>query len=246
MKRIRVYNPSKLTTHCDALNRRSTLSFAKNPIKMKVRFYFLAALLFVQLKCASPTPAPTSLTSYLASFPIRPDWPETLHFFLADSLVGTPLSDTLLKAVLDSAQFESLHFGTGEARFSALGQFPLEEGFSAGVVQTEEFWFGKQSLLVFDIEKQKCLSVVELSHFYGGDGGQTASESWLFRGKSPLRLFVKTAEHGLTPPNDPADDLVEYLRESGQLFLWEAKQFRPVPNPDSLLFLEQFRMHQEW
>ena len=36
-----------------------------------------------------------------------------------------------------------------------------------------EFWFGKQSLLIFDFQQQKCLVVVELSHFYGGDGGQT-------------------------------------------------------------------------
>ena len=30
-----------------------------------------------------------------------------------------------------------------------------------------EFWFGKQSLLIFDLRQQKCLAIVETSHFYG-------------------------------------------------------------------------------
>jgi hypothetical protein len=169
-----------------------------------------------------------------------------LHSYLAESPAGVPISDTLLKTVLDSTQFESLHYGTGEARFWALGQFPFEGGLSAAIVQTEESWFGKQSLLVFDLQQTKCLAVVELSHFYGGDGGQTASESWLFRKKVPLQLFVKTAEHGLSVSPGSADEPQEYLREPGQLFQWVKQEFQPIPNPDSSLFVQQYRMHRTW
>jgi hypothetical protein len=203
-----------------------------------------AALALAGAGCARPAPAPAA--QCLAIFPSHPDWPDTLHCFLADSSAGLPVSDTLLKTVLDSAQFASLHFGTGEARFWALGQFPFADGLSAAMLQTEEFWFGKLSLLVFVPGQQRCLAVVELSHFYGGDGGQTASEAWLFRRTSPPRLFVKNAEHGFVLPDDETDDPREYLREYGRLFQWEINQFRPVDNPDSLLFLQRYPMHRTW
>jgi hypothetical protein len=154
----------------------------------------LTVLSLIHIECNFHTQ--TTFDPCFTRFPARPGWPDTLHFFLTETPAGVPLSDTLLRTILDSAQFESLHYGTGEARFWALGQFPLTAGLSAGIVQTTEFWFGKQSLLVFDPRQPRCLAVVELAHFYGGDGGQTASESWLFRSHTPLQLFIKMLNMG--------------------------------------------------
>jgi hypothetical protein len=208
--------------------------------------FILAALLMVSAMCKRIVPVQSPVNQLLTHFPARPDWPDTLHCFLEEEPTGVTISDTLLKIVLDSAQFERLHFGTGEAQFFAMGQFRFAEGLSAGIVRTEEFWFGKQSLLVMDHRKQKCLAVVELTHFYGGDGGQTASESWLFHNKMPPQLFVRSAEHGFSYSDTTAEEPKEYLHESGELFQWEATQFRSVPNPDSSLFLRQYRMHRTW
>jgi hypothetical protein len=204
----------------------------------------LGACLLFGTGCTSAVSTPS--TSFLTAFPERSDWPDTLHCFLPETPVGNTLSDSLLKTVLDSAQFESLHYGTGDAHFRATDQFAFSDDLRAALVHTEEFWFGKQSLLVFDLRKQKCLEVVELAHFYGGDGGQTASESWLFGNKTAPRLFVKTAEHGLAPSESPTEELREYLQESGQLFQWAGRQFQHLPNPDSLRFLQQYRMHRTW
>jgi hypothetical protein len=204
------------------------------------------ALLLIGTECTRTLPAQTYVRQLLTCFQARADLSDTVHYFLEETPAGTAISDTLLKTVLDSVQFESLHFGTGEARFSALGQFPFADGLTAAVLRTEEFWFGKKSLLVFDLRQQKCLAVVALSHFYGGDGGQIASESWLFLSKTPPQLFVKTAEHGLMLSNTGAEELQAYLRESGQLFQWEAAQFRPMANPDSSLFLRKYQMNRTW
>ena len=213
---------------------------------MRIKITFLlasAAFLLLQATCIRPAQAPSN--PVLSRFPALSALPDTLHGFLSDSTGGIALSDTLLKTVLDSVQFASLHFDTGEAQFRALGQFPFAHGLRAALLRTEEFWFGKLSLLIFDPGQQKCLDVVELSHFYGGDGGQTASESWLFVSPAP-RLFVKTAEHGFSPSEVPDAEPQEYLHESGQLFVWAATGFQPVPNPDSLLFLQKFKMHRAW
>jgi hypothetical protein len=211
-----------------------------------ILFIVFAATFFAGTGCAPVSPRQTPLAQCLTHFPPRPGLPDTLHCFLAESPEGAPLSDTLLKMVLDSAQFENLHFGTGDARFHALGQFPFAPDLQAGLVRTEEHWFGKQSLLIFDLRRQKCLAVVELAHFYGGDGGQTASESWLFRDGIAPRLFVKNAEHWITPPDDPAHEPQEYLREQGQLLQWKAGQFQRMTNPDSSLFMRQYRMRRTW
>lgn len=196
--------------------------------------------------CTRHVQSPTPLAQCLAHFQAKPKWPDTLHCFLADDVSGAPLSDALLQTVLDSAQFATLHFGSGEARFWALEQFPFANGLRACILRTEEFWFGKQCLLIFDLKNQKCRSVVELAHFYGGDSGQTASESWLFRNKRTPQLFVKNAEHWLSVSDASPDEPQEHLLESGQLFQWQSKQFIPIPNPDSLLFLRRYSMHRTW
>lgn len=201
----------------------------------------IVATLLICTNCTRPSATQTPLAQCLSYFSPRPNVPDTLHCFLAEATEGTLLSDTLLKTVLDSTQFESLHFGTGEARFLALSQFSFAKDLCAALLRTEESWFRKQTLLVFDLRQQKCLAVVELAHFYGGDGGQTASESWLFPNVASPKLFVKTAEHGFVTQTDD-----QYLREHGELLQWKVKNFHTIPNPDSVLFLRRFSMHRTW
>jgi hypothetical protein len=205
-----------------------------------------ALLLLLGFACSRPLSTKNTLDQLLTHFPIQAGLPDTLHCFLDESPKGTAISDSLLKTVLDSTQFENLHFGTGEAKFIALGQFPFAKGLRAGLLQTQEFWFGKLSLLVFASEQQKCLAVVELSHFYGGDGGQTAAESWLFRDQVQQQLFVKNAEHGLSPGDNPRAEPQEYLREQGQLYQWKETHFQRLPIRDSAAYMQRFLMQREW
>jgi hypothetical protein len=206
----------------------------------------LSACLSFATGCISAVSTSTPSASFLNAFPERPDWPDTVHCFLPEMPIGNVLADSLLKTVLDSAQFESLHYGTGDAHFRAVGQFRFGKGLRAALVYTEEFWFGKQTLLIFDPQQQKCLTAMEVSHFYGGDGGQTASESWIFRGKTPAQIYVKTAEHGITVADSPTDDPKEYLRESGRLWQWKGHQFQPLIHPDSMVFMRHYLLHKTW
>lgn len=207
--------------------------------------FILAFCALLNTNCTSERMS-NPVAQCLAHFPAPTALPDTLPFFLAEHPVGNPLADSLLQAVLDSVQFASLHFGTGEGRFWAVAQFPFGKELQAALVQTEELWFGKQSLLIFDRPRAKCLGVVELAHFYGGDGGQTASAAWLFSHQLPMQLYRKTAEHGLTPGAVPEEEPQEYLRESGALYQWTGQRFQAIPNPDSLRFLQQFSLHRTW
>jgi hypothetical protein len=212
----------------------------------KLLLIIATALLLLNVACSRPSTTQNGLDQLLGHFPAQTELPDTLHCFLDESPKGTAISDSLLKTVLDSTQFESLHFGTGDAEFIALGQFPFAEGLRAGLLYTKEFWFGKQSLLVFDPKQQKCLAVVELSHFYGGDGGQTAVESWLFRDQGSQKLFVKNVDHGLIPSDNPTAEPQEYLREQGQFYQWDETRFQRLANPDSAAFMRRFLMRRAW
>ncbi|MCC7464947.1 MAG: hypothetical protein IT261_01680, partial [Saprospiraceae bacterium] len=143
-----------------------------------------------------PETAPPSVNLLSAQFAESALPPDTLHFFISEAGDGPAISDTLLRASLDSAQFAQLHFDAGDAQFRQLGRYSFNETLDALLIGTEEFWFGKQTLILTDKKTGKVAGMLEVSNFYGGDGGQTASESWWFRQSNPPRIYVKTAQHG--------------------------------------------------
>lgn len=189
-------------------------------------------------------PGNTRSQALYALFPEVPEAPDTVHFFLPEHPAGTPVPDSLLRACLDSAQYASLHFDTGEAQFWAVGNYDFAPEMKACLLQTSEFWFGKQSLLLYDKKQKRFFQTLEVGNFYGGDGGQTAKEAWWFRQANPPRLYLKTADHGFSMHE--ASEPTEYLWEHGELLEWETSGFRPLPLPDSSAFLQKFRMNREW
>jgi hypothetical protein len=216
-------------------------------MKHTILFGLICSALFGICGFCGDTPtatAPPIVSSLTAQFAVSALPPDTLHFFISEAGDGPAIPDSLLKLSLDSAQFEQLHFGTGEAQFRQLGRYSFNETLDALLIGTEEFWFGKQTLVLTDKKTGKVAGLLEVSNFYGGDGGQTASESWWFRTSNPPRIYVKTAQHGfkMQPDGDP----LEYYQEEGQLLEWQQNTFKPIPQPDSLVFLKNFPMYRVW
>ncbi len=169
---------------------------------------------------------------------------DTIHFFISEAGDGPSIPDSVLKATLDSFQFKQLHYDTGTAQFRQLGKYPFGDDMEALLVGTEEFWFGKQTLILTDKKTGKVISLQEVSHFYGGDGGQTAAESWWFTRAKPPRIYTKFAQHGYR--NTGADEPEEYHSEEGILLEWQNGGFRIISQPDSLNALKKFAMYQVW
>lgn len=206
----------------------------------------LGALVCLAGFCGSPQPEANTLAPLgLASAFGQPSTaPDTLHFFISEAGDGPLISDSLLKAGLDSAQFEQLHFGTGDAQFRQLGRYSFTENLDAILIGTEEFWFGKQTLLFTDKKSGVVAGLVEVSHFYGGESGQTASESWWFRNSNPPMLYTKLAEHGYRATD--REEPEEYYSEEGVLLEWQQGVFRRIPQSDSLGALQKFTMYRVW
>ena len=190
----------------------------------------------------APASQPLSLQATQFTASAMPQ--DTLHFFISEAGDGPSIPDSVLKAKLDSVQFKQLHYDTGTAQFRQLGKYPFGDDMEALLVGTEEFWFGKQTLILTNKKTGKVVSLLEVSHFYGGDGGQTAAESWWFRNVIPPQIYLKTAQHGYRPQKN--GDPIEYYLEEGQLLEWRSSGFSPVPQPDSLAMLKRYAMYRVW
>ena len=68
---------------------------------------------------------------------------------------------------------------SGEAKFIGRSRFPLNEGFEAYLVDVHQNWFKNQSLFLFDQKSKKFSDRVTVAEWYGGDGGQILTGSWL-------------------------------------------------------------------
>lgn len=187
----------------------------------------------------------TAPETLYAAFEAHSSTWDTLRFFLADQPSDRPVSDTLLKKCLDKATFEYLHFQTGAPKFWAGKKYPFADDLDVCLLNIEEFWFKKQVLLFYDKTKHTFVSAREVAHFYGGDGGQTAMESWLFHKPPNPCLYFKIADHWLVIEQDQ-DEPTEHLLESGELLCWERSAFVPVMSPDSLRLKKHFKMHHQW
>lgn len=188
---------------------------------------------------------PAASDKLYAAFEASQSPRDTLHFFLPENPSGRPVSDSLLKICLDSTQFEFLHFQTGDPHFWADKKYPLSDDVEACLLHTNEFWFKKQTLLLYHKTKRTFFSAIEVASFYGGDGGQIAVESWLFHTNGTPHLYVKNAEHWVTIKEEQ-EAPTEQVSETGNLLRWEAPAFKPRSTPDSTRLLQNFRMHHQW
>jgi CHAT domain-containing protein len=99
--------------------------------------------------------------------------PETPGDTIPNALFFSSLDTTWLRAIEHIAD-------SSEATVVGRGRFPLSDGFDACLVDLRQFWFKHQSLLVFDKNKNVFTDLVTVAEWYGGEGGQILTGSWLF------------------------------------------------------------------
>lgn len=207
-------------------------------------FLLAAAILLACGKQADNKP-PRASDVLLQQFPLLEKMPDTLHFFtIQDDSTMLDIPDSVLVAALPDSIFDELHFETSEADFHPRFRFPLDALHDACVVYVDEFWFHRQSLLVFDKNKKRFVGAQELSQFFGGDGGQVSSESWMLPKQQGGLLYTKESWHTITL--DEGDEPLERIEENAHLEKWSGTGFVPVPLQDSLAMQLAFPMKWEW
>lgn len=169
---------------------------------------------------------------------------DTLYFQLGSD----PLADAreipvpLLYETLDSVLFHQMGYmqDTAAMQFQARSIFPLDAEHDAALLALQEGWYDFQYLLLFDKPTGQFTGVAPVCEFYGGDGGQIRSESWLFF-KEPPRLLTRYSERWLQmgTPQDP-DEVRENFAETARLWEWTDGAWREVPVQDSSRWVKDF------
>lgn len=176
--------------------------------------------------------------------------PDTLRFECRDG-EDQPSGDTIPNALfftaLDTAWLHEIDYvaDSSMATVFAQGRFSLTPDVDACLVDIREAWFKHQSILLFDKKKKTFTGRVTVAEWYGGDGGQTLTGSWLLDhdGDRQKDLIRREIDHWIKPSEE---EIVEMTAERAALLRWDGTRFVEVPVTDSAALVRQFPIHSYW
>jgi hypothetical protein len=133
---------------------------------------------------------------------------------------------------------------SGELVVLAAGRFALQDSMEAYLVNMLQGWYRHQSLFVFDQKKQAFTDRITVADFYGGDGGQILTGSYLldYDGDGDRDIVQREIEHWLDVSGDEPSDK---LAESATLLLWDGAGFKTAA-ADSATLIKAFPIESMW
>lgn len=177
---------------------------------------------------------------------------DTMRFEVNFKDAGTVLGDTLQNAQffasLDTAWLPAIEnvADTSEAAVLANGHFALNEDYDAYLVDIGWNWFKHQSLLVYDKQKHVFTDRVTLTEWYGGDGGQVLTGSYLLDvdGDGQKDIVQREIDHSMVMMEDgePKDNTAE----SASLLKWKDGHFVASPTIDTADLVKRFPIDTPW
>lgn len=219
---------------------------------MKIKILSTFVILLVIAACTPNEEPPPSETKGV------PGTQVLLHYFPERGLQTTDTSsffinneaefeesqalNMLLKRILPDSVFENVVFGVEEhPKHKPAYRFPLDNRYDACLLSSKEHWYFQTSMLIYDKQTGYFTDMEVLAQFYGGDGGQIATESWLWDDGLYRKESFRSVRF-----NPDIDDAEESVGEVSALYSWKNGAFEPAVMTDSLALSKQFPMNWEW
>jgi hypothetical protein len=201
--------------------------------------------------CESPKEQQAADFPFLAKFKDQP-LTDTMRFEVTFDDDGLAPGDTLPNAPffasLDTAWLPAIEnvADTAEAAVLAKGHFPLNKNYDAYLVDIGWNWFKHQSLLVYDKQKHVFTDRVTVSEWYGGDGGQVLTGSYLLdlNNDGQKDIVQREIDHSMVmlDNGEPQDRTTE----SASLLLWKEGRFEASPTTDTAGLVKRFPIESAW
>ncbi len=211
-------------------------------------FFLLSGFALLSATCSRPVPHDVpAIHRYFSGGQI----PDTLRFEVAEQsdtvLLGDTIPNALFFTVVPQELLREIDYLADSSSALVLGRqhFPWNDSLEAYWVDIRQFWFQNQSLLLYHKRRQAVAARVTVAEWYGGDGGQILTGSYLldYDGDGQKDLIRRDIEHSLIPDGD---DAREVLHESALRLLWRDGRFVELPAADSSLMVKRFPIRSFW
>lgn len=187
-----------------------------------------------------------SLSDYFKEMPAA----DTMRFELPENeelTAGDTIPNGLFFSQLETHLMNDVNYLDDSDELKVIGRFrfPLTENVEAWLVEMHQHWFKNQSLFLFDKTKKAFTERQTVAEFYGGDGGQILTGSWLLDvdGDGRKDLVRREIEHWLLLDGEEPRDTTT---ARAALLLWKNERFEPVQVQDSAALIRRFPIHSFW
>jgi hypothetical protein len=123
--------------------------------------------------------------------------------------------------------------------------FPLNDSITAFWVEISHLWFQHHSFLLYNKRRQVFTDRITLAEWYGGDGGQILTGSWVFDydGDGKKDILRRQIQHSIEfTEGEPQEHTEELLT----LLLWKKDRFVEKTVPDTAMILKRFPIRTLW
>lgn len=211
------------------------------------RSLFLASIWLLN---ACRLPAPANDPHWSVFFRPLPER-DTLHVEVSDETDSLVASDTipngLFFSTIPQALLQEIDYLADSSEALVLGRyhFPLDNHMEGYWVEIRQFWFQHHSLLLYDKRRKSYTGRITLAEWYGGDGGQILTGSWVFDfdGDGDQDIIRREIQHNMVPDGDT---ILEQTEESAMLLLWENGRFKDTALQDTAEAVRRFRIRTLW
>ncbi|MCB0520177.1 MAG: hypothetical protein H6577_19745 [Lewinellaceae bacterium] len=209
---------------------------------------FLLTIGWCLISCHPGTQPPSgerTLQSYFKA--IEPA--DTLRFEVANedwASAGDTLPNSLFFSQMETRIMNHVPYfdNSGQLVVKAESRFPLTDNVEAYLVDMIQGWYRHKSLFLYDRQKKEFTDRLTVADFFGGDGGQILTGSYLldYDGDGDKDLVHREMEHWIILDDENTRDT---LAESAALLLWDGKGFKEV-EADSASLVKGFPVTSIW
>jgi hypothetical protein len=189
---------------------------------MVFRFFFPTLWLVWMGSCTSQSAQDSPLLKYFQQSPST----AILHLELPADDEKIPEGDTIQRVLFFQnigKLMQEVDYIADSTSCTVVGRrrFVLNRTYDACLVEITLSWFKHQSLLIYDKQKHRFTDRVTAAEWYGGEGGQVLTGSWLIDhdGDQQKDLVRRVIEHWVVPTE--SDEAIEKSKESVELLRWK-------------------------